>query len=64
MWVEAYSTLFELGYTVDLLDIVFVLYCHCYNVKYVQSTGADLQICEKTSLYNSLVAKKNLQRLT
>jgi len=22
--------LFELGYTVDLLDIVFVLYCHCY----------------------------------
>ena len=58
MRVEAYSRLLE--YTVR--DIVFVLYCHCY-VQCVQSTGADLQICEKHIFIIRWLQKK-LQRLT
>ena len=34
-----------LNYTV--LNIVFVLYCQCYIIQCVKSTGANLELCEK-----------------
>ena len=56
MRVEAHSRLLELSYIVP--DIVFVLYCQCYMCNVCSQQVQIYKYVEKTSLYNSLIAKK------